>query len=472
MISRLIATRIIGSATAVLAGQTFVSRPKLYADALESQEPPRPPVDERSTFLDAAKTFCNFVDQSPSTFHVVENVKSRLQSQGFVRLKESESWNGQIKLGGKYYVIRDGMSGASLVAFAVGKLFKPGDPFAMVATHVDSPTLKLKPLSHDARGVYVKARVLTYGGGLWHTWFDRDLALAGRVLVRTRPDLIETKLVNTLKPVLRISSLAVHYDKQNPFKFNTEMDLLPISDTNVYAFPFQNAACMELKKGASSNLSPVVPSLHKSIKPAASRHGNIANLVAHTLGIHPKDIVDFDLSLFDVQKAAIGGLHNDFVFASRIDNLMMTHTALEGFTRSINDESLESESSIRLLAMFDNEEISSGTQVGGWSTFLPNILRRVQLESASDVPSSTVDQALARSFLISADMTHAAHPTMTGWNETNHAVYPNAGLCISSDSGKKFVKNTVGSIMLFELARHYPGQPFNFQFFAPANNIT
>ncbi|KAF2102411.1 aspartyl aminopeptidase [Rhizodiscina lignyota] len=443
----------------------------------ETEEAPLPPREsERHRFYQSALDFCGFLDRSPSVYHAVEQVNERLRLQGFQKLREQDSWSSQLQPGGKYYVVRNDMSGASVIAFAVGKLWKPGNPFAMVATHVDSPCLKIKPVSKRYRSPFYLAGVQTYGGGLWHTWFDRDLSAAGRVMIRTPAGTIESRLVDIGLAMFRIPTLAVHYEKQNPFKFNTELDLLPVTGMSP-DIPLMQRMVDDEYDGQGEILdSAPKPTSHSSKRstPTQKRHGGVADLVAGVLSVHPEEIVDFDLSLYDTQRASLGGGFTEFIFSSRIDNLMMTYCALEGFTRSLSDwRALNDESSVRLVAMFDNEEISSGTQHGGRSNFLINTLRRITNECEIGAPQkSAFERSMAKSFLISADMIHGTHPHHHGLHETNHSIWPNGGLAISSDNGRHLVKNTPGTALILEIARYTEsGMPFEFQLFTRPNNV-
>ena len=148
-------------------------------------------------FRSSAEDFLSFVDASPTPFHAVKCVKERLAKAGFQEVKEKESWSSTCKAGGKYYLTRNG---STIVAFAIGKKWKPGNPLAMIGAHTDSPCLRVKPVSKKQADGFLQIGVETYGGGLWHTWFDRDLGLAGRAMIRSPDGTITTKLINVNKP--------------------------------------------------------------------------------------------------------------------------------------------------------------------------------------------------------------------------------------------------------------------------------
>jgi aspartyl aminopeptidase len=399
-------------------------------------------------------------------------VKQHLLERNFAEIHEKDGWSSTVKPGGKYFLTRSDTSGTSLIAFAIGTKWEPGNPFAMIATHIDSPCLKIKPLSDRSSFGYNQVGVETYGGGLWHTWFDRDLGVAGRAFIRASPETIEAVNVRLDEPILRVPSVAVHLEHQNPFKFSTETQLLPIagqtpSITNKELPP----------KEHRQELEQILGPFRYAMSTAEARHtAGLIDMLAAKLNVHPKNIMDFDLSLYDTQKATLGGLNNEFIFSARIDNLMMSFCALKAFTNSVAPErALEEETSVRLLVMFDHEEIGSVGPVGAQSTFLPSTLQRIsslrpKITEQKDY-STSYAQSLAKSFLISADMHHGTHPSYQGYAESKHRPTLNNGIIFSSTSRRFLAKNTPGMIMLLELICKVPEgiEPPISQFFVSPN---
>jgi len=161
-----------------------------------------------------------------TAYHAVHSAIQRLSKAGFKEIKERDSWSSTVQPGGKYYLTRNG---SSIVAFGIGRKWKAGNPIAMVGTHTDSCCLRIKPVSKKSGAGFMQLGVETYGGGIWHTWFDRDLSIAGRVMVKDKDGNYVPKLIKVERPILRIPTLAIHLDRTVEFKPNNETELFPIA---------------------------------------------------------------------------------------------------------------------------------------------------------------------------------------------------------------------------------------------------
>ena len=124
-----------------------------------------------------------FIDRSPTPYHAVASAAERLEKAGFSRLEESELWS--LSAAARHYVVR---AGGSLAAFEVGLRAPAEAGFRVVGAHTDSPNLRIKPIPDVHTDGYHQLAVEPYGGVLLHTWFDRDLSLAGRIALED-PDL-------------------------------------------------------------------------------------------------------------------------------------------------------------------------------------------------------------------------------------------------------------------------------------------
>jgi aspartyl aminopeptidase len=267
---------------------------------------------------------------------------------------------------------------------------------------------------------------------------------------------------------MRIPTLAVHLDRQESFKPNKETDLFPIAGMVV----------AELMRQDELKMSEDIETEEKSkMKDFASlntmnqrHHSHLVELVAADAGAKPDDIVDFELVLYDTQKACLGGLRNEFIFSARLDNLNQTYCAVQSLIESVEGSSaLDEESSIRLVACFDHEEVGSMTAQGAFSTMLPAIVRRLSVLPSSafgeadseqsydktNEPevSTAYEQTLSASFLISADMAHSVHPNYGSKHEADHRPEMNKGPVIKINANARYATNSPGIALLQELAQ-------------------
>ncbi|KAE8148667.1 peptidase M18 [Aspergillus avenaceus] len=396
-----------------------------------------------------ALDFLSYVNASPTPFHAVQSSKELLAKAGFQEIKEKDSWSSTCHPGGKYYLTRNS---STIVAFAIGKKWKPGNPISMIGAHTDSPVLRIKPVSNKRGEGFVQVGVETYGGGIWHTWFDRDLGVAGRAMVRSGDGSIVQKLIKIDRPILRIPTLAIHLDRQETFAFNKETQLFPIA----------GLVEAELNRTGESKSSGEDTTDEKAgfspLKSVTERHHPyLVDLIAAEADVKPADILDFEMILFDTQKSCLGGLLEEFIFSPRLDNLNSSFCATVGLIDSVADASaLDDESSIRLIALFDHEEIGSRTAQGADSNVLPAIIRRLSV-----LPSSTAgnedlatayEETLSTSFLLSADMAHSVHPNYSAKYEADHRPEINKGPVIKINANARYATNSPGIVLLQEVA--------------------
>jgi aspartyl aminopeptidase len=411
-------------------------------------------------YLKAAEDFLSFVNASPTPFHAVQSAKLKLEKAGFTQIKERDPWSSTLKPGGKYYLTRNG---STLVAFAIGEEWKAGGPIAMVGAHTDSPCLRIKPVSKRQSDGFLQVGVETYGGGLWHTWFDRDLSVAGRVMVKTKEGNFESRLVRVNRPILRIPTLAIHLERQDNFQPNKETHLFPIC--GLVAAELNRTGKSETDKAEEPKSESDISS-YEPLKVVTERHHPyIIDLLAEEAKCSPADIQDFEIVLYDTQPSCIGGMNNEFIFSPRLDNLMMSYCATESIIHSLSSSSaLTDDPTIRLIALFDHEEIGSTTAQGADSNMLPSVIRRLSCINGSshgseasydnlDETSTAYEQTLAASFLISADMAHSVHPNYPGKYEPSHRPEMNKGTVIKVNANNRYATNSPGLVLLQESAR-------------------
>ncbi|KAG7102217.1 Aspartyl aminopeptidase like protein [Verticillium longisporum] len=339
-----------------------------------------------------ALDFIDFVNASPTPYHACANAAARLEKAGFSKIKERDSWASTLRPGGQYYLTRNG---SSIVAFAIGKKWRPGNPVGMIGAHTDSPCLRIKPVSKKGNNGFLQVGVETYGGGIWHSWFDRDLSIAGRVLVKDSTGTFTQKLIKVDKPLLRIPTLAIHLDRSSSFDPNKEVELFPIA----------GLASAELNKSASETQVEGNEETEEDFKPLRDlterHHPHIIDVIASHAEVDVSNVVDFELVLYDTQPACLGGLNDEFVFSPRLDNLGMTYCSIMGLITSLRDSAaLDEDHTIRLVTCFDHEEIGSTSAQGANSNLLPAILRRLSVLPAgrSDTASdASYDSEFERS---------------------------------------------------------------------------
>ncbi|XP_057970375.1 probable aspartyl aminopeptidase [Malania oleifera] len=405
--------------------------------------------EDRSEGKGVASDLINFLNASPTAFHAVDEAKKRLLKAGFEQVSEREDWN--LQAGKKYFFTRNY---STIVAFAIGKRYVAGNGFHIVGAHTDSPCLKLKPISKVTKAGYLEIGVQTYGGGLWHTWFDRDLTVAGRMIVREEKDgsvSYSHRLVRIEEPIMRIPTLAIHLDRgvNDGFKVNAQNHLVPVLATSMKA---------ELTKVVGEN-GPV-ESGAQNVK-MGKHHSLLLQLLATQAGCEPDQIYDFELQACDTQPSLVAGAMKEFIFSGRLDNLCMSFCSLKALIDATAPEScLDNETGVRMVALFDHEEIGSDSAQGAGSPVMLNALSRVTNSFSSD--SKLLEKAIQRSFLVSADMAHALHPNYMDKHEDNHQPKLHGGLVIKHNANQRYATNAVTSFVFREIAdkHNLPVQDF------------
>ena len=291
----------------------------------------------------------------------------------------------------------------------------------------------------------------SYGGGLWHTWFDRDLGISGRVLVRVG-DKIEQRLVKIDRALLRISNLAIHLQttkEREAFVVNKEDHLSPI-------------LAMEAQKALTGNTggdNDNQSEAEKS-KPVGRKDGwteyqepALLQLLATELDVKVEDIADFELSLFDIQKAALGGAFSEFVHSARLDNLASCYLAVQALLDHVEEGRVEDDEDISMIVLYDHEEVGSKSAVGAASPIMGDAVRRIAaaLHSADD--PDIYESCISKSFCVSSDQAHAIHPNYAAKHEKSHQPRMNQGMVIKRNSNQRYATTSVTGLLIREIAR-------------------
>ncbi|KIL70156.1 hypothetical protein M378DRAFT_156218 [Amanita muscaria Koide BX008] len=392
----------------------------------------------RPSAPEAATRFLSFVNASPTPFHAVHNAAIHLEKAGFRKIREKDEWETVVQPGGKYYFTRNQ---AALVAFTLPHNWTHGSGLSIVATHVDSPNLKVRPVSKRTKSGYLQVGVETYGGGIWHSWLDRDLSVAGRIVVTDKSGNYTSKLVKVDRPILRIPTVAIHLDRDvnNQLIFNQETQFIPILGLIEKQLNGQKE-----KESNDAGTASATQDNH---------HAALLELLANELSITSEEIQDFELSLYDTQPATLGGINNEFIFSPRMDNLVSSFCAVEALAQYSPTPSFPpNEGNVNCIALFNHEEIGSVSTSGAESSLIPSLLNRL-----SPTPS-TLAQSITRSFLISADMGHAIHPSYTSKHEDNHKPLMNAGVVVKTNAKQRYASDAITSFIVKQLAARKGGK--------------
>jgi aspartyl aminopeptidase len=352
-----------------------------------------------------ALDLCRYVDASPMPYQASAESVRRLREAGYSLLREGDAWD--LEPGRGYFVTR---ADTTVIAFRVGKQAPSATGFSLVGAHIDSPNLRVKPNADGLAAGYWVLGVDVYGGAILASWPDRDLGLAGRVVLRSaKTGAQRTALVEIRRPIARVSNLAIHLNRK-------------INDDG-------------LKLDKQRHLPPML-GLDDT---AEGEAWSLRELLGREIGVGAGEIVTFDLGLFDVQPSTLGGLHEEFVFAPRLDNLGSSHAGLSALCAATSRTRGAPETTW-ILALYDHEECGSQSHQGAMGTVLRDVMSRLAAAHPKAGPNAAEEafRAMARSFLISADMAHAVHPNYSEVHEPDHRPYLNRGPVIKRNDNQRY----------------------------------
>ena len=360
-------------------------------------------------YRETAEELLAFIQKSPTCFHAVAAMKEILEAEGYGELREEDRWN--LEKGGKYYVTRND---SALIAFAIPKEEAKG--YRIMASHSDSPTFKIKENPEmEVEGRYVKLNVERYGGMICAPWFDRPLSVAGRVVVKEGEEIV-SKLVDVDRDLLMIPNLAIHMNREvnDGYKFNAQKDMLPLYGMN-------------------------------------SAKGTFLKTVAEAAGVKEEEILGHDLFLYNRQEGTVWGAEEAFVSSARLDDLQCAFSSLKGFLAG------KKEKYIAVHCVLDNEEVGSGTKQGAASTFLRDVLVRINSGLGQDQEDYL--RRLAGSFMVSADNAHAVHPNYGEKADPVNRPCMNEGIVIKHSANQKYCTDGVSAAVFKDLCKR-AGVPF------------
>lgn len=350
---------------------------------------------------DEAQGLLDYLDASPTPYHAVEQAARRLRAGGFAALELTDPFPAGP---GRHVVVADG----ALVAWVVPAAVPAHAPWRVVAAHTDSPTLRVKPRPDLVKAGWQMVGVEPYGGLLLNSWLDRDLGLAGRVVVRAGPGGHRVHLFHDRSPVLRVAQLAVHLDRQ-------------VNETGVVL----------------DRQDHLVPLWGLGERPAS-----VAAYLAGLVGLDPAEVLSWDAMAYDTQPAQRIGRERDLVSGARLDNLVSAYAAVRAVLAAADTLAGHR----IMLVLFDHEEVGSLSGRGAHSDLLGSVARRVVRAAGGDIEDHL--RAVAASVVASADMAHAVHPNYPQRSEPAHPVRVNAGPVLKVQSELRYASDAVGAAHL------------------------
>jgi aspartyl aminopeptidase len=356
-----------------------------------------------------AQDLLDFIDASPSPWHAVSTIADTLKKNGFRQLLEDQHWD--LGKRGKYYVVRDS---ASIIAFVVGKNPILESGFKIVGAHTDSPGLRLKPkAAYTTQGI-AQLGVEVYGGPIIATFTDRDLSLAGRVMVRDG-DALKSHQVRLNQSIVRLPNLAIH--------MNREVN----------------------EKGLVLNKQTGLPLIFGFAMDSVEAHTQLTQALANELTINADDILTWDLAVYDTQKGSIWGINQAFIANSQLDNLASCHAGMTALLAT------EKPSSTSICAFFDHEEVGSESATGAGGSFMLDVINRICV--ATETSQEDRLRGFANSFFISADMAHAYHPNHPSAFEPCHHAKVNQGPVIKTNANQRYSTNADTAARFIQLCK-------------------
>ncbi len=355
-------------------------------------------------YRETAEGLITFLGKCPSCFHAAYSIREMLLDEGFTELYETDRW--ELTPGGRYFVMRNH---SSVISFKIPERAQKNTGFLITASHADSPSLKIKENPEMKTGEYfIKLNVERYGGMLMAPWFDRPLSAAGRAVVRNEDEdgcRLEERLVNIDRDLLLIPSLAIHMDREANagHSYSVQTELCPI-------FGDESAS------------------------------GKFREIIAANAGVPEPDLLSYDLFLYNRDRASIWGASEEYLSASRLDDLSCCYATLKGFLAA------DGCSRIPVHAVFDNEEVGSGTKQGANSTFLYETLERIS------GGREELARAIAQSFMVSADNGHALHPSYMEKADPVNRPRMNGGIVIKEAANQKYTTDAVSKAVCAEIA--------------------
>ena len=367
--------------------------------------------NKQNTMIDA---FIRHIDACPTSAHVVKRASDILNANRFEHVSlESAFTSNHLQHG---YVTR----GGTIIAWKNADTLSTNG-IRIVGAHTDSPGLHIKTKPDTQTLNWQQLQVEVYGGPLLNSWLDRDLAIAGHVVLRDG----STSLFSTDHPVARIPQLAIHLDRDVNDKglvLDRHRHLSPVWATGELTSSFEQWLAQQ-------------------------------NLVSVS------QIASWSAQLVDSQQAQVFGRNSEFIASARLDNQISCWAALDAFLIESGDEPT-------MIALFDHEEVGSQSSIGAGGPMLEHVLER--LASASGSTRSEFLAALQKSHCVSADNAHAVHPNYPDRHELNNAPNVNEGVVVKTNVNQRYATSASSMVPIVHAAST---AGVNLQTFSSRNNI-
>lgn len=344
----------------------------------------------------------DFIYENPTAFNATKNIRQDLLDREYIELFENEKWN--LEKGGKYFVNK---LNASIVAFEVGTGEIINEGFNIILSHIDVPSFKIKPnpIFKDSKH-YIKLNTEVYGGPLYSTWFDRPLALGGKVYFQNENKEVSEEIININRPIFTIPSLAIHLNR-------------------------------EANKGIEINAQKHTMLIAGLVNDELERDNALLKLIAKEINQDIDKILDFELFVYDYDKGCKVGINNEFISTGRLDDLWLTFCSLESFYNS------KDTTKTKVVFCLDNEEIGSKTPQGADGNFAINVLERIVIGLGyKDKEDFMI--ACVNSKAISADVAHGAHPNNPEKEDPTNKLIMGKGVAIKQNANLKY--STTGKV--------------------------
>lgn len=364
-----------------------------------------------------SRKLADFIVRAVSPYHTVAESVKELEAAGFTALCPKGEY--KLKAGGKYYIAP---YKTALFAFTVPKNYTRG--LHIAAAHTDFPCLHVKPRAESESRGYMRVNTEVYGGPILNTWLDRPLSMAGRVLLRS-DDIYAPKevMVDFARPVLTIPNLAIHYNR-------------------------------EVNKGVELTKQNDMLPLLGMIDTELNRDSYFVDFLAAEIGADKKDILDFDLIVYNAEAPAFTGMKGDLLSSPRLDNITSCFALVEGLIASSAKTGRgKAPAGINLIALFDNEEIGSGTKQGADSMLLKSTLEKIYAGIGRS--SAELEDDIRSGFLLSVDVAHALHPARGDKYDPSNSMLMGEGVTFKLSANQRYSYDGVAVASLQQLCDKY-----------------